>query len=583
MRSQKPINITEITAVATLIIIAAAVRFHRFFCAAPTDLMTDELRLGLSAQTILKKCIIVFNYYQSSEPPLPQYFTALPVFFWGLRPWTVRLAPVLFSLAAIVLTYLAARRLFSSGAAIIAAGFAAILPSFVFWGRVAYGSSFLVVSVAAVLYLHSMSLQTGKKRFLYATALVLGLGFSTNLSMLYVFTSFLAALFISGHYKKYALAPWSLVKASLCFFAGAGFLITYMALSDKLLIHMLKRSQADTMILGAHNFLTAVIERIEMAQSYFTWILFLPFIYWPLAFLSKRAVSGNVVFVGTFFLGFLLQSVFTWSGLYAEHLTVALPLAAVMVGSLSDLPGLRMLWSSKILNSFLVVFFTLFIALSGWVLHFRDGLPSMTGAGCAMTENSLSRAFAFMDPGATIHSKSQYALMHWFISFEKQGRLPDVHDAGITSSLCNRFHPCPAFSDIHAVDILYTLHLRERNMLELCSDTKNDRFYFNKPRCSQELQMFFLNHMNENAIKNIVLCQGDSHSDPFYMLNKGILNAVDALEREGLIVAERESMDYALGKCVIIRTAINRKQDDSGIPDVRNEIEQDPLQERRDL
>ncbi len=549
----------EVAAVALILAVAGTARLHGITCMSIANLLPDEARLGLSAATILVRKLFVMNYFQSSEPPLPQYFIAFFMSLFGKAPWTLKLAPACFGLASVLATYFAGRLLFSIGTGLAAAGIAALLPNFIFWGDVAYGSSFVVLFTALLLCFHALFIQTRKKRFLYLIALVAGLGFSTNMIMLYVSVAFLAALLFSGQYVFYIKDKKSLVVASAFFLLGAGFLLAYVVFSHKLSFHILDRSQADTMVRNWQGFKEALSQRFAMVQSYFSWVIITPFIYWPLTFITKRTLNKSVVFLSFFLLAFVSQSVVTWSGMYPEHLTVVVPVVALLIGSIVEIPGCFMKSAVKYAPLLIISVFSVL----GWRLISNHELPSPANVCNTNLNAAMARSFNSMSPEHTLAATSETMLILSFHYFTTRAILPNPETIGITSPLCNRFRACPGHPDTVSFYSALTSVLDHDGNSSVCIDKQKSSYRFDKPVCAEtlrELIAYFVGTENRN---NVLLCQGEgdrkSSRHPTTILNSGLRNAMDEMKDDGLFLIKREQVLGANTTCDILHVSPNVK------------------------
>lgn len=556
---KKTAIVLEIAAVTCILTIAGIARLHGISCIGIADLLPDEARLGLSSAIILNHNIFIINFFQPAEPPLMQYIIVPFQALFGTTPWTIKLAPACFGIASVLAIYLAGRSLFSINTGLIAAGLAALLPSFIFWGGVAYGSSFVALFTALILCFHALFVQTGKKYFLWLEALACGLGFSTNLVMLYVSISFISALLISGQYKIYIKNKKSIIVAFIFFLAGASFLLLYMILSSKLPLHIIGRSNADTMVRDLHTFNTALYQRISMLQNYFDWVILLPFIYWPIAFLSKRKINNIVVFLAVFIIVFVTQSVITWSGMYLEHLTVIVPIAVVLIGSVVEISLYYVKWNYKIVP-FLIM--AIFIVV-GFRMILNRNLPSPAYV-CQPTMNAdISQAFNSLTPNRTLVSTSESLLSLWYYQYTRKGILPNTNTVGITSMLCNSFKPCPVRSDTISLDTAFRLELNFEDKSSGCVDIKTTSYHFDNPVCAEIFRELILHFIGDDNRNNVLLCEGEGDSElsnhPFVLLNNALKKVLYEMERDGLIKINDDQVRGSHSVCDILHITQNMK------------------------
>jgi hypothetical protein len=238
--------------------------------------------------------------------------------------------------------------------------------------------------------------------------------------------------------------------------------------------------------------------------------------------------------------------------MHAEHLTVVLPVAALLIGSLADIPRLFPKWPSIVMNTLLMAIFV----LSARVLY----STAKTQTPINRCHPKLSRVFSdtlnSMDPKMSIYSKSESSILHWYQYYLANGVLPDINDSGITSTLCNRFRACPEYSDIRALDIFFYLRLKDEHKTALCVDRVNDRFNLNEPSCAKMLRSLILDLIREAGYRNIFLCHGNekpkSNNYHLYPLNERVLRIIDTLERERVISVEPGKARFVYGTCDIL-------------------------------
>ena len=129
----------------------------------PLGLNVDEVSQGYNAYSILltgrdrygQLFPILFKSYQSFQPPLYTYLTAIPTFILGMNNLSVRLVSLVSHLVIIFLTFLIVKRLFPKNdrLALIASSVVAICPWSIFFSRYATEASLGLVLIVGPLYL----------------------------------------------------------------------------------------------------------------------------------------------------------------------------------------------------------------------------------------------------------------------------------------------------------------------------------------------------------------------------------------------------------------------------------------------
>jgi 4-amino-4-deoxy-L-arabinose transferase len=238
------------------------------------------------------------NHIWLSKPPLPLWFMALSIKFWGATEWAVRFPSLLFSLGSVFLTWKIAGKLFGSKVALWAAFFHAIhgLTLEVAAGRVSSDhveTMFLFWMEVGFLFLTLYFINPGSKtNFRLATLIGLstGLAFmckwtaSFLLPVIWIALSFLPGRRNFGWVKEVAVMTFAFVIVALPW-------ILYIFRQYPL--------EATAMINGVFSPITNTVQGHTGGAFFYldkARIIFGEAIYLPMIWLLIMAVRGKTVF-----------------------------------------------------------------------------------------------------------------------------------------------------------------------------------------------------------------------------------------------------------------------------------------------
>ena len=146
-------------ALALIVVFAGALRLLKLG-QLPPGLYLDEVLYGLDAYSILKTGKDIYGHFlplafQSSGyyPPLFTYILAPFFLIFPLSSWVVRLPAALSGIATVLMTYLLAKKLFTSRVAILASLLLVFLPWHIHLSRVSFLGSFGIVFLVLGAYL----------------------------------------------------------------------------------------------------------------------------------------------------------------------------------------------------------------------------------------------------------------------------------------------------------------------------------------------------------------------------------------------------------------------------------------------
>ncbi len=131
-------------------------------------------------------------------------YAVLPLFWLlGVGVLPVRLWPILAGMLAVLLTYVAGKRIYGPWIGAGAAVFLAVFPSYIFWSRVGiYVISHIVAITLGIMLAFLRWRETGHRRWLFMATLLTGIGLWTKL----LFVWFLIA--VPAAYVLLLLADW---------------------------------------------------------------------------------------------------------------------------------------------------------------------------------------------------------------------------------------------------------------------------------------------------------------------------------------------------------------------------------------
>ena len=157
----------------------------------PISLYSDEVDLGYQVTSLIKTgcdysghCLpIQFNSFSDVRTPLPIYFTAIVHLSGVPLDYSIRLVSVIFGLLGILSTYLLIENLVSqnifnlkiSHTGILAATTLALIPWHLTYSRIGFELTILYFFVTFGFYLYTEYLLKGKNKFIYLSALFIGL------------------------------------------------------------------------------------------------------------------------------------------------------------------------------------------------------------------------------------------------------------------------------------------------------------------------------------------------------------------------------------------------------------------------
>jgi len=164
----------QVAAYAALIIVAGGLRFWDLGSRA---LHHDE---SLHAWTAWK---LFQGQGYHHEPwmhgPFQFFGTAVSFFLFGVSDYTARILPAFLGSALIALPYFLRHRLGAAGAFLAAIGLA-FSPTLLYFSRFARNDIYIVLFTLGLVICLWRYVDEGKSRYLYLTALVLGIAFATN-------------------------------------------------------------------------------------------------------------------------------------------------------------------------------------------------------------------------------------------------------------------------------------------------------------------------------------------------------------------------------------------------------------------
>lgn len=141
--------------------------FTRFFKIAeiPASVYWDEASIGYNAYSIIQTgkdewgdfLPLHFRAFGEFKLPVYIYATAISVKLFGLNEFAVRFPAVIFSLGVVILTYLLAKRFFSSEAALFSSFFVSISPWFFIFSRTGYEATAGLMFFTLAIYLFFFS------------------------------------------------------------------------------------------------------------------------------------------------------------------------------------------------------------------------------------------------------------------------------------------------------------------------------------------------------------------------------------------------------------------------------------------
>ena len=157
----------------------------------PISLYSDEVDIGYQVQSLLKTgcdytgvCIpIQFHSFSDTRTPLPIYFTALIHLVGVPLDYAIRFSSALFGILGILATYfflenLNSKKIFNldlSGLGILGAIILSLIPWHLTYSRIGFELSALYFFVIFGLYLYTQYQIEAKNKYLYLSALFLGL------------------------------------------------------------------------------------------------------------------------------------------------------------------------------------------------------------------------------------------------------------------------------------------------------------------------------------------------------------------------------------------------------------------------
>ena len=536
----------DILILCAVLAIGIFLRFQGLLTTNLGNMLPDEGRIGLGAATIVQYKTFLFTYESPHEPPLALYYPIPFMMLFGKSLWVLKLAPIIFGLGAIVMTYLFSKELFSRRVAAVASLFLAVLPFAVEYSRTLYEHSFVPFFSAGALYFFARYLKKGKSASLYAFAAFSGLGCSTHI----VFLFFLFAIFVAALASGPAFRPHiglrSRIIAFAIFILCAVPFICLLVFSSNL-PGILSSSGGLSAIASFDTAWHALRERMALANGAFTTMFWLGMSAWVSVLILSDKREPAALFLMLFCGAVIVVGVLTVAGMNHEyHLLVMLPMAVTIPASLVDLPAGA---SPKIATAVACVAAAalLFFAVTVTIPQIKS----------AQTRGplALDAALEKLDPDSTIAPQKDITMLHKYLHFKETGKLPDFHTITITSLDCNSFRRCPSQSVFPDIDFLFREALPPRGSSKSIPwNAYSDPSFFTQERILI-LRGIILDAIQNKGYSTFILSRNQDPAHPHTIFCSRVRNILQELAREGLITIHQTSYSTHICDYDLLRVA----------------------------
>jgi 4-amino-4-deoxy-L-arabinose transferase-like glycosyltransferase len=177
------VTAAEWLTVTLLVAGAAALRLVDLGAVAADPYYDSAVRsMGLSWHNFFFGALEPGATVSLDKPPLDLWPAVISTKLFGFGAVTIRLPEALAGCAAVLLLYLALRRVFGARAAIAAAAALAVLPIEVITSRSDTTDAIMMALLTLALYLVVRALESGRARWLFSAAAVLGIAFNVKLA-----------------------------------------------------------------------------------------------------------------------------------------------------------------------------------------------------------------------------------------------------------------------------------------------------------------------------------------------------------------------------------------------------------------
>lgn len=517
------LKICEILILTFILAVGGYLRLHDIKATGIEDLQGDEARIGIGAASIIHYATPILNYASPHEPPLSLYYPIPFMAVFGRGLWALKLAPIFFGLAAVALTYFAARELFSARAGATAALFLAVLPFHATFSRILYEHSFLPAFSAGIFFCYARHLKNGSPRLLYAAAALAGLGLSTKIIFLYFIVSFIAAAAVAGRAMRPRAGARQAVVAFSFFLLGALPFIALVSLSGDF-FRILEETRGGGVFDSLDTLYAAFASRLLMVNTVFTPAASFAAAAWVVFFILRKKLDPWPVLLIVFCLVLLCLSTITVSGTAIHHMLVFLPAPLVLAAGLVDLPAARFPRGADLLAALAVVM------LSFLWRPAVNATSAHVGAGV----NSMTHALESMPPEKTIPVSRDIAMVQAFLVFRGKGILPPVRNRKIVSFFCNRYKSCSSDGQAEVfrdIDFIFRTNILKKEKKQAPWNAYTDPHFFDGKNTGI-LRETILDLVNDGC-KYFIINSRPEPGHPYFFLNRQVEQAFVSLFREG--------------------------------------------------
>ena len=170
------------------------------------------------------------NSITVDKPPMSLWFMDISVRLFGLSSFSILLPEALMGVASVAVLYLAVRRSFSAGTALIAGGALALTPVAALMFRFNNPDALLVLLMTLSVHFTIRGIQSGKLRWVLWAGAMVGFGFLTKQLQAFVILPALAGIYMAAAPGNWWRRIWHLLAALGAVVVSAGWWVAVVTL-----------------------------------------------------------------------------------------------------------------------------------------------------------------------------------------------------------------------------------------------------------------------------------------------------------------------------------------------------------------
>jgi 4-amino-4-deoxy-L-arabinose transferase-like glycosyltransferase len=170
------------------------------------------------------------SFITVDKPPASLWVMELSARLFGLNSWSLLVPQAMEGVASVGVVYLAVRRWFSAGAALLAGAVLALTPVAALMFRFDNPDALLVLLLTAAAYATVRAVGGGRTRWLVLAGTLLGLGFLTKMLQAFVVVPVFAAVYLLAGPPKLGRRLWQLVAGGAAMAVAGGWWVAVVEL-----------------------------------------------------------------------------------------------------------------------------------------------------------------------------------------------------------------------------------------------------------------------------------------------------------------------------------------------------------------